>query len=158
MNLPDWINTNNDNNKRPMNRNMKRATNLLMIIGAAALVAIVTGCASTNQTENLLSAAGFKAMPASTPQQQAHLKTLPPHKVTRVVREGKTYYAYPDQAHQVLYVGQEAQYQEYQRLRLQNQMAEEQAQAAEMNSEADWSAWGAWGGLGGFIDAPPFRR
>ena len=93
----------------PLKQNMKQATNLLIIIGAAALVTFVTGCATTKQTENLLSAAGFKAMPATTPQQQAHLKSLPPHKVTMVQRDGKTYYVFPDQAHQVLYVGQDAQ-------------------------------------------------
>ena len=134
---------------------MKQATNLLIIIGAAALVTFVTGCATTKQTENLLSAAGFKAMPATTPQQQAHLKSLPPHKVTMVQRDGKTYYVFPDQAHQVLYVGQDAQYQEYQKLRLQNQMAEEQAQAAEMNSEAGWTAWGAFGDV---VGVPAYRR
>jgi hypothetical protein len=134
---------------------MKMKTYLLSKIGTVALVAFVTGCSTTKQTENLLSAAGFKAMPATTPQQQAHLKTLPAHKVTMVVRDGKTYYVYPDQPHKVLYVGQEAQYQEYQRLRLQNQMAEEQVQAAEMNSDA---AWGAWGGFGGVMEVRAFRR
>ena len=126
---------------------MKKAINLLTILGVAALVAFVTGCASTKGTENLLSAAGFNTIPANTPERQAHLKSLPPHKITMVVRDGKTYYVYPDQAHQVLYVGQETQYQEYQRLRLQNQMAEDQAQAAEMNAAAGWDTWGDFGGV-----------
>ena len=110
-------------------------------------MAFVTGCSTAKQTENLLSAAGFNTIPANTPERQAHLKTLPPHKITLVVREGKTYYVYPDQAHQVLYVGQQAQYQEYQRLRLQNQMAQDQVQAADMNSAAGWDAWGGFGGV-----------
>jgi hypothetical protein len=134
---------------------MKMKTYLLSIIGTAALVAFALGCSTTKQTENLLSAAGFKAMPATTPQQQAHLKTLPPHKVTMAVRDGKTYYVYPDQAHQVLYVGQDAQYQEYQKLRLQNQMAEDQVQAAEMNSDLGWTAWGAFGDV---VAVPAYRR
>jgi hypothetical protein len=134
---------------------MKKTANLLIIIGAAALVAFVTGCSTTKSTENLLSAAGFNAMPATTPERQAHLKTLPAHKVTMVVRDGTTYYAYPDEAHQVLYVGREAQYQEYQKLRLQNQMAEDQVEAAQMNSEA---SWGAWGGFGGVMEVPGGRR
>jgi hypothetical protein len=134
---------------------MKKVTSLLVILGAAALVAFVTGCSTTKQTENLLSAAGFKAMPATTPEQQAHIKTLPPHKLTTVVRDGKTYYVYPDQPHQMLYVGQDAQYQEYQKLRLQNQMAEEQAQAAEMNADSGWTAWGAFGDV---VAVPAYRR
>ena len=134
---------------------MKMKTYLLSIIGTVALVAFALGCSTTKQTENLLSAAGFKAMPATTPQQQAHLKTLPPHKVTMVQRDGKTYYVYPDQAHQVLYVGQDAQYQEYQKLRLQKQLAKDQVQAAEMNSESGWTAWGAFGDV---VGVPAYRR
>ncbi len=126
----------------------------LTALALAAAFAVV-GCSTAQKTENLLSAAGFKAIPATTPQQQAHLKTLPAHKVTMVVRDGKTYYVFPDQAHKVLYVGQDAQYQEYQRLRLQNQMAEDQVQAAEMNSEY---GWGAWGGFGVPVAVPVFRR
>ena len=125
------------------------------MLGAASLLALFLGCSTTKQTENLLSAAGFNVMPANTPERQAHLKTLPPHKLTMVVRDGKTYYVYPDQAQQVLYVGQQAQYDEYQKLRLQKQMAEDQVQAAEMNSEA---GWGAWGGFGGVVAVPVYRR
>ena len=133
---------------------MKNTTNLLLALGLAALMTFVAGCSTTQKTENLLSAAGFKAIPATTPQQQAHLKTLPAHKVTMVVRDGQTNYVYPDAAHQVLYVGQDAQYQEYQRLRLQNQMAEDQVQAAAMNSEPGWGAWESFG----VVEVPVLRR
>ena len=47
------------------------------IIGAIALLAMALGCANTQQTENLLSAAGFRTIIANTPQRQQHLKTLP---------------------------------------------------------------------------------
>jgi hypothetical protein len=104
----------------------------------------------------MLSAAGFKIVPATTPEQQAHLKTLPQHKVTMVMREGKTYFAYPDVKQQVLYVGQQAQYDAYQQLRQQKQIAEEQAETA--NSEAAWAPWGAWGGMGFVETVPAFRR
>jgi hypothetical protein len=40
----------------------------------------------------------------------------------------------------VLYVGQQAQYDAYQKLRLQKQLAADQVQAAEMNSEPAWGA------------------
>ena len=76
------------------------------MLGVLALAMLVSGCSTTQPTENLLSAAGFKIVPASTPEQQSHLKTLPPHKVTMVPREGKTYFVFPDQKQQVLYVGQ----------------------------------------------------
>ena len=121
---------------------MKRITSLLGSIGAIVLLAFALGCSSTKQTENMLSAAGFKIMPATTAEQQAHLKTLPPHKVTLVRRDGKNYFVYPDVANQVAYVGQDAEYQQYQKLRMQKQLAEEQAQTAELNSEAAWGVWG----------------
>ena len=58
----------------------------------------------------------LKAIPANTPQRQSHLNSLPAGKVTRVQLQGKTYYAFPDTKNQVLYVGQEAQFQKYQKL------------------------------------------
>jgi hypothetical protein len=125
---------------------MKRVKTLLRIVSPAALLAMAIGCTTTTQTENLLSAAGFKAVPAVTPAQEAHLKTLPPHKITMAQRDGKPYYTFPDVAHKVLYVGQESQYQEYQKLRLQKQMAAEELNAAEMNNNASWGVWGGWEG------------
>ena len=136
---------------------MNRITNLLTILSLAGLVAFATGCSTTKQTENLLSAAGFKITPATTLDQKAHLKSLPAGKVTTVQRNGTTYYVFPDAAKQVLYIGQQPQYQEYQKLRLQNQMAMDQLQAAELNSEPGWSTWGAWDGAFGF-PAPVIRR
>ncbi len=121
---------------------MKRSIHYTII--ACALTALVIGCSTTKSRENMLSAAGFKMVPATTAAQQSHLQTLPQDKITSVVRDGTTYYVFPDAKNQVLYVGQDAQYQEYQKLRLENQMSEEQLQAAEM--EPAWGAWGPWGG------------
>ncbi len=126
---------------------MKTLKNRLSFLAAVALLGLAMGCASTKHTENLLSAAGFKALPASTAERQAQLKALPPHKVSMVVRAGKTYYAFPDLKNQVLYVGQESQYQEYQRLRVKEELAEDQVSAAEMNSEDSWNMWGPWEGF-----------
>ena len=71
----------------------------LNLVGAIALLAIAVGCANTQHTESLLSAAGFTTIIANTPQRQQHLKTLPPDKVTLVQRNGKNYYVYADPAH-----------------------------------------------------------
>ena len=107
----------------------------------AAVMALVFGCSTTKSNESLLSAAGFKIIPARTAEQQAHLAALKPDKITMVERGGTNYFVFPDVKNQVAYVGRDAQYQEYQRLRLQKQMAEQQVQAAEMN-DADWGVWG----------------
>lgn len=121
--------------------------NRLSVLAGVALLGLAIGCASTKHTENLLAAAGFKATPATTPEQEAHLKALPKGKVTMVIRNGKTYYAFPDLKQNVLYIGQEPQYQQYQKLRIQEQLAEDQVNAAEMNSEASWNMWGPWEGF-----------
>lgn len=120
----------------------------LTVLSIGTPMALITGCSTTTGKENMLSAAGFNAVPADTPERQAHLKSLPADKITPVQRNGTTYYTFADPKHNVLYVGQEAQYQEYRRLRLQKQMADEQLAAAQMNEDAAWNAWGPWGGPG----------
>jgi hypothetical protein len=121
---------------------MKLLKTLLTI---SVLVALVGGCSTTKDTENMLSAAGFKAVPADTPQKEAHLKSLPADKLTTADRNGTLYYTFPDPKQNILYVGQEPQYQKYRQLRLEKQMADEQLNAAEMNNDAAWNNWGAWG-------------
>jgi len=121
---------------------MRKVTTLLGMLGAVVLVAMWTGCASTKNTENLLSAAGFKLVPANTPQRQEHLKTLPANKVSMTQRDGQTYFVYPDPKNNALYVGNQDQYNQYQKLREQNQLAQEQLNAAQLN--ADWGPWGVW--------------
>ena len=136
---------------------MKTNASPLIRFAIAVLFLVAGGCASTQQTENQLSAAGFRMVPATTPQQQAHLKTLPPGKITRVLRDGKQLFVYPDVAQQVLFVGQDAQYQEYQRLRQQSQVANEQVEAAQLNSQPGWDVWGPEVG-GAFVPVMPIMR
>ncbi len=88
--------------------------------------------------EPMLSAAGFRMIPADTPQKKANLKTLQPLKLNYYTnKEGQLRYwfADPDYCH-CLYLGTEAAYQKYQDLRLQAQMLKQQQEAAEANYEA----------------------
>lgn len=124
---------------------MKAFKTILMTV---FFIAFVVGCSTTSQKENMLTAAGFKMMPADTPAKQAHLNTLAPGKITPVERHGTMYYTFPDPKHNMLYVGRQSEYQEYQKLRLQKQMANEQLETAQMNDEATWGVWGPWGGPG----------
>ena len=117
---------------------------LKVFLTTGAAMALVIGCSTTPQKEDILSAAGFKMVPADTPERQAHLKSLPPDKITTVQRSGKLYYTFPDPKKNVLYVGGEQQYQQYRKLRLEKQMADEQLTAASMNEDA-WNSWGPWG-------------
>lgn len=88
---------------------------------AVALVASISGCAdappSTQQTESLLTAAGFKTVKASTATQLQHLPTLPQGQVTMVTQTGKNWFVYPDLPRNQIYVGTEKEYQAYLKLR-----------------------------------------
>ena len=70
--------------------------------------------------------------------------------MTLVQKGGKTYYVFPDAAHNQAYVGGPTQYQAYQQLRLVNKLENENLEAAELNQDAsmDWGMWGGWGGPG----------
>ncbi len=115
------------------------------------LVALAVGCSTTSSKENMLSAAGFKMVAADTPEKEAHLKSLPADKVTAVQRNGTMYYTFPNPKENVLYVGNEAEYQKYQQLRMQKQLADEQLNTAEMyNNNTAWGVWGPWGGAPGW--------
>src|SRR6266536_5058784 len=122
----------------------------------AAGAALLIGCATTASTqnrENMLVASGFKVITPKTPAQQQKLQNLPPGKVTMVQKNGKTYYIFPDPAHNQAYVGGPKQYRHYQELRTTNKLAQENVETAEMYQDAamQWSVWGGWGaGFGSF--------
>lgn len=124
---------------------MKKFKTLLV---ASLFLVLAIGCSTTTYREYMLSSAGFRMAPADTPERQTHFKSLPADKITTVQRDGVTYYTFPDPKKKVLYVGRKEQYEEYQRLCLQNQLAQEQLAAAQMNQDVAWNAWGPWGGSG----------
>jgi hypothetical protein len=126
---------------------MKQNLSLFRILSIIALLAAAGGCATTESTENLLVAAGFKVVTPKTAAQQQRLTALPPGKVSSLRKSGKTYYIFPDVANNQAYVGGPKQYQAYQKLRLEKQMADEKLEAAEMDMDAsmEWDAWGGWG-------------
>ena len=126
---------------------------------AAGCTALLFGCA-TSQThvqnrESMLVASGFKVITPKTAAHQQKLQNLPPGKVTMIQKRGKTYYIFPDAAHNQAYVGGPKQYQAYQQLRAENKLSKEDLETAEMyqDSEMQWSLWGGgegvWGPMGG---------
>jgi DNA-binding NarL/FixJ family response regulator len=137
------------------NANIRKTMNQIVtpfrILGAFALLALAVGCASVQSKENSLVAAGFHLVVPKTAAQQQKLKSLPPDKVSMVQKSGKTYYVFPDAAHNQAYVGGPKQYQAYRQLRMKQKLANEKLEAAEMNVEAsqmDWGGLGGWGGWG----------
>ena len=106
---------------------MKRAVLLLSILAAATGCATVQA-AATRSTQDMLAAAGFQAQPADTPQQIAELQSLPARRLLSRTQDGAVSYVFSDPAGcHCLYVGGEREYQEYQRLRLQKEGADDKS-------------------------------
>src|SRR5436190_16387053 len=123
---------------------MKHIRTSFKMITVAALLALTVGCATTNSNSDLLSAAGFKLLPADTPKKQQLLQTLTPGKLTLITWKGKQFYVQPDVPNNQAYVGTPTEYQTYQQLRLAKQLSNENLMAAQMNQNAmdDWGVWG----------------
>src|SRR6266536_241779 len=129
---------------------MKRMRTSFNVISVIALVALTVGCATTSSTQNkegMLVASGFKVITPKTAAQQQKLQQLPPGKVAMINRKGRTYYIFPDAAHNQAYVGGPKEYQAYQQLRAANKLANENLETAEMyqDAEMNWGAYGGWG-------------
>jgi hypothetical protein len=100
---------------------MKKIFPGFRIVGAISLLALPVGCASTQETENLLLEAGFRTVSVTNPQQQQ----LRPNKVTVTEQNGKTYYVYADPARNQNYVGDQSQYQRYRKLKKELEAAQQ---------------------------------
>jgi hypothetical protein len=126
----------------------KPKPNIILIFAAASAALFAAGCAEMQSanTTSLLTAAGFRARTPETPQQQQIYAALPPYKVERATVKGKgVFYVYKDEKAGVAYVGREQEYQRYQQLAVQQQIAQDYYMAAEMDRAAAWQWYGAWG-------------
>jgi hypothetical protein len=116
-----------------------------LLLGACGLTACQTQQQQVEQREDLLSAAGFIVRPANTPERQAMLHRLPPHKFVQRVNGDVVHYVYADPlVCGCLYVGTQQAYNQYKANQLQQHLADEQQMAADTYSDAAWN-WGAWG-------------
>ncbi len=129
---------------------MKSLRHILLATITVACTVLLLGCAttqtSTQNRESMLAASGFKTITPKTAVQKQKLQNLPPGKVTMIQKKGKTYYIFPDPAHNLAYVGGPKQYQQYQQLRTDNKLAKESLESADMyqDAEMEWSVWGGW--------------
>jgi hypothetical protein len=126
---------------------MKRIGTTLAALG---LCVTVVACQSPQQKiankEDMLTAAGFRFVPANTPERQAKFATLPPHKFARQMRDGRVFYVYPDPTVCVcLYVGDQNAYATYRKNVFEKRLADEQAMTANEMAMNEWD-WGPWGG------------
>ena len=120
-----------------------------MRVPSLVLLLTLAACATPQQQvadrEDLLSAAGFVARPANTPQRVAMLRTLPPNRFTQRTSGNRFVYIYPDPlVCACIYFGDQAAYGRYRQEVLQRQIASDQLLAAQMNQQAAWD-WGPWG-------------
>jgi hypothetical protein len=115
---------------------------------AAVLSGVVLALAScqaleneeAQDTEQMLAAAGFHMKAASTPEQLANLEAMTQRKIVIHEQDGEPRYVYADAEDcKCVYVGSEKNYDEYQRLSLRQEIAEEN-----LDASMDWGMWGAW--------------
>src|SRR6516164_7770449 len=121
--------------------------NIILIFAAVAATLFVAGCAEmgSGNTTSLLSAAGFRVRTPQTPKQQQMYAALPPYKVERATVNGHNFYVYKDEKASVAYVGREQEYQNYQQLAIQQQIAQNYYNAVAMDRAAAYGWYGAWG-------------
>jgi hypothetical protein len=120
-------------------RHITRATIATLMISI-----VVAGCATqetpaqhAQRIEPMLSAAGFHVHPADSPARQAQLQSLTPLKMRFYPRSGKMHYWYADPYYcQCIFSGNEQAYDAYERIRLQQRMANQQVLSAQMNEDA----------------------
>jgi len=129
-----------------MNIKIARSNMVLFMLTAAAalLVASCAGVGSGNTT-SLLSAAGFHVHTPQTPKQQQLYAALPSYKVERATVKGHVFYVYKDEKAGVAYIGREQEYQHYQQLAVQQQIAQDYYTAVAMDRAAAFGWYGAWG-------------
>ena len=111
-----------------------------------AVCAGVSACSPVQNKEDMLAAAGFTLVPANTPQRQASLASLPPHKFVHQVRNNAVVFIYADPTIcDCLYVGNQAAYDRYRQDVFAKNLANEQQMTAQI-TEGEWGAWGpVWG-------------
>lgn len=102
---------------------MKHATFLALILAGVTGCATIEGAAARS-TEQMLAAAGFHVQVADTPEKVAQLRALPPRKLVAHSEQGLVFYVFADPVGcNCSYVGGEREYQQYQRLRLEEEPA-----------------------------------
>lgn len=126
---------------------MKKTQFLALCLLSSVIVSLgLSGCAGmgASQNEDLLSAAGFAMVVPRTAAQEQAYANMKPYKMETGIVNGKRLYGYKDPKKGVVYLGGSGQYQAYKNLQVQRNIADENMQAAEMNSES-WGYWNAFG-------------
>lgn len=122
---------------------------------AAAIVATFPAAAyaaasghAPSRLEQMLSAAGFEAVPVNSPERQAEVATLPQNRLIQQPRGSSFTYVLADpKGCACLYMGDAADYQAYQQLAHEQRVAQLNADAADAYP-LNWDLWGPYAGWG----------
>lgn len=119
----------------------------------AALAIALAGCAAVQkrqavQVQQMLAAAGFERKLADTPERLATLqRVVPQRKVFSIAATEGPRYVYADAEYcYCAYYGDQRAYARYQRMVIQQRLADEQDMAAQMGGDAamSWGPWSPW--------------
>lgn len=120
----------------------------------AAILATLAGCASLGNGENesneqLLAAAGFHLYLPKNAEEERNLKAMPQRRVIYMDKAVKPTYLYADHDEcDCIYVGGQAEVEQFQKLLKQKQIADERVQQAEYNQSL-YGMGGMYGGMYG---------
>ena len=97
----------------------KQVSWIVSIIPIISVIMFFPACATqTNgvaksDVASALVQAGFKLKPATTPEQEQHLQSLPEHQFVVVRQHGQKFYLWADKPNKLLYSGNEQAYRAY---------------------------------------------
>ena len=129
---------------------------IVFSILVSGFIVTIFGCAAVQtekakSKEELMSAAGFVMVPADTPEEMQNLQSLTPLTMEYDVKDNKPLYWYADpDGCKCVYTGDQAAYDRYQRLRVEQNIANEEEDAAIANETAADNMWGWLGGPWGW--------
>jgi hypothetical protein len=122
-------------------------TKIIMLLSAMIAAIGFVGCASmaSSNTKSLLTASGFREKTPETAKQKELYAAVPAYKLQRITANGKTMYAYKDEKNGTALIGNESNYQQYEKLAVQQRIARQEYQAAQMRRDAAYGWHGAYG-------------
>ncbi len=135
--------------RTPRRASISMKLNIRLSFLSAILVAasFFSGCV-TPEGENLLTKAGFDPVRADTTAQIEALKKLSADAIHVVHRDGRTYYVLADPPAGLIFVGNEADFARYRKLRGSSRAREAELPVTETQSALILSAWEGWRGWG----------
>jgi hypothetical protein len=106
----------NQNRQKVMTKQLSRIVSIIPIISVIIFFpacATQTNGVAKSDLSSALVQAGFKEKPATTPEQEQHLQSLPEHQFVVVRQHGQKFYLWADKPNKRLYSGNEQAYRAY---------------------------------------------